>query len=101
MVSRAPQPRSLPLKERKLPVLARCRQAQTLPRQNRDRYRAQVLAQPLDVSDAEAVDAFVKHVAHEFGGVDVCVTNAGGPPAKMFMATTTAESGIVRWSSTS
>ena len=57
----------------------------------RDRYRTQVLAQPLDVTDAEAVDAFVKHVAQEFGGVDVCVTNAGGPPAKMFLATTTAE----------
>jgi 3-oxoacyl-[acyl-carrier protein] reductase len=33
----------------------------------------------------------VKHVAQEFGGVDVCVTNAGGPPAKMFFATTTDE----------
>ena len=33
----------------------------------------------------------MKHVAQEFGGVDVCVTNAGGPPAKMFLATTTEE----------
>ena len=57
----------------------------------RERYHAQVLAEPLDVTDAEAVEAFVKHVAQEFGGVDVCVTNAGGPPAKMFLATTTEE----------
>ena len=57
----------------------------------RERYNAQVLAEPLDVTDAAAVEEFVKHVAQEFGGVDVCVTNAGGPPAKMFFATTTEE----------
>jgi 3-oxoacyl-[acyl-carrier protein] reductase len=59
--------------------------------QIRERYSGQVLAEPLDVTDAGAVEEFVKHVAQEFGGVDVCVTNAGGPPAKMFFATTTEE----------
>jgi len=59
--------------------------------QIRQRYGAQVLAEPLDVTDAEAVEGFVKHVAQQFGGIDVCVTNAGGPPAKMFFATTTEE----------
>ena len=43
------------------------------------------------MTNAAAVEEFVKHVAQEFGGVDVCVTNAGGPPAKMFFATTTEE----------
>ena len=57
----------------------------------RERYSARVLAEPLDVTDEKAVDLFVKHVAEEFGGVDVCVANAGGPPAKMFFATTTEE----------
>jgi 3-oxoacyl-[acyl-carrier protein] reductase len=57
----------------------------------REQSNAQVLAEPLDVTDAQAVEAFVKHVAQQFGGVDVCVTNAGGPPAKMFFATTTEE----------
>jgi len=57
----------------------------------REHSNAQVLAEPLDVTDAQAVEAFVKHVAEQFGGVDVCVTNAGGPPAKMFLATTTEE----------
>ncbi len=57
----------------------------------RDNYGARVLAETLDVTDAAAVEEFVKHVAQEFGGVDVCVTNAGGPPAKMFFATTTEE----------
>jgi 3-oxoacyl-[acyl-carrier protein] reductase len=56
-----------------------------------ERYGVQVLAETLDVTDVGAVDEFVKHVAQEFGGVDVCVTNAGGPPAKMFFATTTEE----------
>jgi 3-oxoacyl-[acyl-carrier protein] reductase len=59
--------------------------------QIRDRYGVQVFAEPLDVTDAAAVGAFVTRVAEEFGGVDVCVTNAGGPPPKMFLATTTEE----------
>jgi 3-oxoacyl-[acyl-carrier protein] reductase len=59
--------------------------------QIRERYHAQVLAEPLDVTDPKAVEAFVQHVAKEFGGVDVCITNAGGPPAKMFFATTDEE----------
>ena len=42
----------------------------------------------LDVRDAAAVRQFVANVAERYGGVDVCVTNAGGPPAKGFLATT-------------
>jgi 3-oxoacyl-[acyl-carrier protein] reductase len=57
----------------------------------RERYGAHVISEPLDVSDAAAVEEFVHHVAQQFGGVDVCVTNAGGPPAKMFLATTNEE----------
>ncbi len=59
--------------------------------QIRRKYGAEVIAEALDVTDAAAVEGFVKRVAEEFGGVDVCVTNAGGPPAKMFFATTTEE----------
>jgi 3-oxoacyl-[acyl-carrier protein] reductase len=55
------------------------------------RYGVKVLAQPFDVTDAGAVSRFVKSVANQFGSVDVCVTNAGGPPAKGFLATTTEE----------
>jgi len=56
----------------------------------RSRYSAVVIAEPLDVTDAAAVKEFVAHVAHEFNGLDVCVTNAGGPPPRMFLSTTTA-----------
>jgi 3-oxoacyl-[acyl-carrier protein] reductase len=57
----------------------------------RKRYGVKVLTQPFDVTDAGGVSSFVKSVANEFGAVDVCVTNAGGPPAKGFLATTTEE----------
>ena len=49
---------------------------------------ARVFAQPFDVTDGEAVARFVEAVAREYGRVDVCVTNAGGPPAKNFLSTT-------------
>ena len=48
----------------------------------RDRYNAEVLAQAFDVTNAAAVSRFVAAVAEKFGSVDICVTNAGGPPAK-------------------
>jgi 3-oxoacyl-[acyl-carrier protein] reductase len=59
--------------------------------QIRERSQVRVLAEVLDVTDELAVETFVKHVTQEFGGVDVCVINAGGPPPRMFLATTTAE----------
>jgi 3-oxoacyl-[acyl-carrier protein] reductase len=57
----------------------------------RKRYNTEVLAQAFDVTNAEAVSRFVADVADKFGGVDICVTNAGGPPAKGFLAATLAE----------
>jgi 3-oxoacyl-[acyl-carrier protein] reductase len=47
-----------------------------------------VYDQALDVTDAAAVHRFVESVASKFGKVDICVTNAGGPPAKGFLAAT-------------
>lgn len=57
----------------------------------RSRYAVEVFAEPLDVTDATAAEQFVAHVAGKFGGVDVCVTNAGGPPPRMFLSTNTEE----------
>src|SRR5271156_1081419 len=57
----------------------------------RQRYSVEVITAALDVPDEAAVQGFVEHVGNKFGSVDVCVTNAGGPPAKMFLSTTTEE----------
>ena len=57
----------------------------------RQQHSAEVLAEAVDVSDSAAVHNFVDHVVAKFGAVDICVTNAGGPPAKGFLATTDAE----------
>jgi len=48
--------------------------------------RVEVLIEVLDVTDAARVDDFVAAVMNKFGRVDICVTNAGGPPAKGFLA---------------
>jgi 3-oxoacyl-[acyl-carrier protein] reductase len=57
----------------------------------RREHNAEVLAEALDVTDANAVADFVKAVVQKFGSVDICVTNAGGPPAKGFLSTTVEE----------
>jgi len=54
----------------------------------RKQYNVEVFAQPFDVTDGAAVAGFVAAVVKKVGGVDICVTNAGGPPAKGFLATT-------------
>ena len=51
-------------------------------------HNADVLAEAFDVTDPKAVSQFVRTVAEKFGSVDICVTNAGGPPAKGFLAAT-------------
>jgi 3-oxoacyl-[acyl-carrier protein] reductase len=45
----------------------------------------EVFWQALDVTDYDAVRRFVDAVEKRFGRVDICVTNAGGPPAKKFV----------------
>lgn len=54
----------------------------------RRQYGVEVLARRVDVSEFDAVNRFVQEVAGHFGQLDICVTNAGGPPAKGFLATT-------------
>lgn len=57
----------------------------------RERYDVEVMSRAFDVTDATAVHDFVAEVAQKFGSVDVCMTNAGGPPAKGFLAATVEE----------
>jgi 3-oxoacyl-[acyl-carrier protein] reductase len=48
----------------------------------------EVFWQAVNVGDAAAVADFVAAVEKRFGRVDICVTNTGGPPSKLFAATT-------------
>src|SRR5579864_5561901 len=52
----------------------------------RKQFNAEVFAEAFDVGDPAAVSRFVAEVARQFGSLDICVTNAGGPPAKGFLA---------------
>ena len=53
----------------------------------RKQHNVELFAAAFDVGNADAVSRFVAAVAGKFGSVDICVTNAGGPPAKGFLAT--------------
>lgn len=57
----------------------------------RKKAGVEVFAQAFDVTHAGAVHAFVEAVVQKFSGVDICVTNAGGPPAKGFLAASIEE----------
>ena len=52
----------------------------------RNEHPAEVVAEAVDVTNRAAVSRFVATVVAKFGSVDICVTNAGGPPAKGFLA---------------
>jgi 3-oxoacyl-[acyl-carrier protein] reductase len=57
----------------------------------RNQSGAEVFTQAFDVTDANVVHDFVQNVAGKFGSIDICVTNAGGPPAKGFLAASIQE----------
>src|SRR5271163_1372404 len=47
----------------------------------------EVFHQSVDVTDGAAVAGFVAAVERRFGRVDICITNSGGPPSKLFKDT--------------
>jgi 3-oxoacyl-[acyl-carrier protein] reductase len=51
----------------------------------------EVFTAAFDVTHPGAVHTFVEGVAEKFGSIDICVSNAGGPPAKGFMAASIEE----------
>src|ERR1051325_1310565 len=55
---------------------------------------AKVLTRALDVTAHAQVRQFVRSTVEEFGRLDICVANAGGPPSKSF-----AETSIEDWQS--
>ena len=52
------------------------------------RHKTEVMVEALDVTDADKLRRFVAAAAEHFGGIDVAVANAGGPPAKNFLSLT-------------
>jgi len=52
----------------------------------RQQHKVEALTEAFDVTDPAAVKGFVDGVIAKFGAADICVTNAGGPPAKGFLA---------------
>jgi 3-oxoacyl-[acyl-carrier protein] reductase len=71
----------------KVALCARNQKAlQELEQRIAGQFGTETLSQAFDVTDAAAVHDFVSRVAAQFGKVDICVTNAGGPPAKGFLS---------------
>ena len=70
--------------------VAMCARTEEKLRASADEIRgatgAEVYAERVDVIDGAAVQRFVENVAKQFGRIDVCVANAGGPPAKNFLS---------------
>src|ERR1700733_1425478 len=75
--------------------VAMCARTEKTLREAADKLRsetgAEIYAEALDVTDADAVKRFTEQAAKRFGRIDVCVANAGGPPAKNFLSVTTDE----------
>lgn len=54
----------------------------------RQQFDVEVFAQALDVKDGAGIGRFVHETASRLNRLDICVANAGGPPAKPFLETT-------------
>jgi 3-oxoacyl-[acyl-carrier protein] reductase len=54
-------------------------------------YGVRTYTEAFDVADDRRVREFVEAVHRHFGRIDICVTNAGGPPAKPFLDTAMSE----------
>jgi 3-oxoacyl-[acyl-carrier protein] reductase len=67
--------------------LAICARGEEELRRTAAEIPTEVLAQTVDVTVEAQVRGFVEAVMRKFGRVDICVTNAGGPPAKKFADT--------------
>lgn len=57
----------------------------------RGQYHVEVFPVMVDVTDTDALSRFVTAVADRFGRIDICIANAGGPPAKNFLSATPQE----------
>lgn len=67
--------------------LAICARGQEDLERTAFRVHTEVLSQVVDVTVEAQVRGFVDATLRKFGRIDICVTNAGGPPAKQFDST--------------
>jgi 3-oxoacyl-[acyl-carrier protein] reductase len=63
----------------------------TVAEEAQGQYGVRVFTDTFDVADDLRVRQFVGATHQRFGRIDICVTNAGGPPAKPFLETAMAE----------
>jgi len=59
--------------------------------QIRQESKVEVFYQALDVRQQQTLASFIDRVAQKFSGVDILITNAGGPPVKSFDETNDEE----------
>ena len=71
--------------------LAICARGEEELRRTAAGIRTEVLAEVVDVTVEAQVRGFIGAVMRKFGRVDICVTNAGGPPAKKFSETSAGD----------
>jgi 3-oxoacyl-[acyl-carrier protein] reductase len=64
--------------------LALCARGEEELRRTASEIPGEVIAEVVDVTVEPQVSGFVETVLQKFGRIDICVTNAGGPPAKKF-----------------
>src|ERR1700676_1915671 len=64
--------------------LALCARGQEELQKTASEIGTDVLAQVVDVTVEADVHGFIESTLQEFGRIDICVPNAGGPPAKPF-----------------
>ncbi|NOX89428.1 MAG: SDR family oxidoreductase [Calditrichaeota bacterium] len=57
----------------------------------REQTKAPVFAETVDVSDQNSLLQFMRKSADALGGLDILITNAGGPPVKSFEESTEEE----------
>jgi 3-oxoacyl-[acyl-carrier protein] reductase len=75
-----------------LALCARNREAlEQVAEEARRLYGISVYTETLDVAEDHRVRQFVEAVHRRFERIDICVTNAGGPPAKPFLETVMTE----------
>src|ERR1700730_18616047 len=71
--------------------LALCARGQEELQRTASEIQTEVLAHAVDVTVEAEVRGFIESTLRKFGRIDICVTNAGGPPAKRFEDTSVAD----------